>query len=110
MKYCCPNAVDSFQAFIYGGILNTREGAQISVAGVKIDSNTGRIIYTVNGDSRDITDTLNADEQSTLYDMAPSYQFNSFVPSLAHGIQPYQWVLIGGSVLLTMLMIMRRNK
>jgi hypothetical protein len=96
-------------AFEYGGQLYSREGGIINVADVKIDSNTGRIIYTVNGDSRDITDTLTTDEQQTLYQMSPSYQFNSLVPSLQHGIQPYQWVLIGGGVLLTMLLIMTRR-
>lgn len=103
------DSLTPLSAFVYGNVLNTREGAQIDVSKVKIDSNTGRIIYTVNDDSRDITDTLTTDEQKVLYDMSPSYQFNSFVPSLAHGIQPSQWILIGGGVLLVMLLILTRR-
>lgn len=101
--------VNDFSAFQYGGLLYSREGGTISIKDVKIDSNTGRIIYTVNGDSRDITDTLTSDEQTVLYQMAPSYQFDSVVASLKHGIQPAQWLMIGGAVLLTMLLIMRRR-
>lgn len=97
-----------YSAFTYGDELYTRNGGVINISDVKIDSNTGRIIYTLNGDSRDITDTLNADEQTVLRQSSPSFQFNSVVASNLTPIQPYQWVLIGGGVLLVGLLILRR--
>lgn len=105
MTGCFP-----FSAFVApDGVLYTRAGGQIAIEAVKIDSNTNRIIYTINGDSRDITDTLNSDEQQTLRQMAPSYQFHSIVAQNKSGIQPYQWVLLGGGMLLVVLLIMRRS-
>lgn len=96
-------------AFTFNGSLYTKEGGVINLADLRVDSNTGRIIDIANGDSRDITDTLTSDEQAVVFQTSASEQFNSFVPEDAQGIQPYQWVLIGGSVLLTMLLIFKRK-
>lgn len=101
--------IASLSAFTYGGVLYSKEGGDLTIADIKIDSNTGRIIYTANGDSRDITDTLTSDEQAVLYQTAPSYQFSSFIPEAKSTIQPYEWILMGGGVLVMMLLIMRKR-
>lgn len=96
-------------AFTFNGQLYSKEGGILNLSDLKVDSNTGRIIDTANGDSRDITDTLTSDEQTVVFQMSPSYQFGSVVQTDVHGVQPYQWILIGGAVLLTMLLVVRRS-
>src|SRR5258708_7596627 len=75
-----PSTIDHlspFSAFTALGNLYTKNGGVISIQDVRIDSNTGRILYTLNGDTRDITDTLTSDERTVLQQSAPSHQFNA---------------------------------